>query len=126
MAEEYRLAWLIYAGGTLVLLAAGWWFMRNWGWSWLRRAILLVVAAALLVPVRSGMTDAPPMPVLPLFVYQTVFEEEGAAPEVTANLVFSTVGALALVSVWGLVVLLVGRRRQKQRELDQDPYFNEP
>ncbi|KUJ83352.1 hypothetical protein AWR36_005670 [Microbulbifer flavimaris] len=126
MAEEYRLAWMIYGGGTLVLLAAGWWFMRNWGWSWLRRAILLMVAAALLVPVRTGgVPDAPAMPVLPLFVYQTLFEE-GAAPEVTANLVFASVGALALVSVWGLVSLLIGRRRQKQRELEQDPYFNEP
>ncbi|GAA5524073.1 hypothetical protein Maes01_00626 [Microbulbifer aestuariivivens] len=127
MLEEYRLAWMIYAGSTLVLLAAGWWFMRNWEWSWLRRAILIVVAAVLLLPARGGQApDAPAMPVLPLFVYQTLFEDDGAAPEVTANLVFASAGALGLLGGWGLFSLLINRRRRKLREAEHDPYLNEP
>ncbi|MFC6634793.1 hypothetical protein [Microbulbifer taiwanensis] len=125
MAEEYRIAWIIYAAGTLVLLSAGWWFMRNWKWSWLRRAILVTFAAALLVPARSSGPDAVTVPVLPLFVYQTLFEEDGAAPEVTANLVFATGGALGLMAIWGLLTLYLSHRREQRRRFDEDPYFNE-
>ncbi|WP_237057954.1 hypothetical protein [Microbulbifer sediminum] len=124
MAEEFRIAWMIYLGGTLVLLLAGWWFMRNWRWSWPRRALLLVAAAALLVPTVGRTPESAPMPVLPMFVYQLVFEEEGAAPEVTANLVFATGGALALVSLWGLVALILRHRREKRREFEDDPYYS--
>lgn len=125
MAEEYRIAWTIYAAGSAVLLLSGWWFMRNWRWSWLRRALLITFAAALLIPVRSGAPDAPAMPVLPLFAYQMLFEEEGARPEVTANLVFATGGALALLALWGLVGLYLHHRREKRRQFEEDPYFNE-
>ena len=119
------MAWMVYVAGTLVLLLAGWWFMRNWRWSWLRRTLLLVFAAALLIPARSGVPDAPASPVLPLFVYQTLFEEEGAVPEVTANLVFASGGVLALMAIWGLVALYIGHRREKRRQTDEDPYFND-
>lgn len=125
MAEEYRIAWTIYAAGTVVLLLAGWWFMRNWSWTWLRRALLVTFAAALLVPARSGVPEAPSMPVLPLFVYQTLFEEEGARPEVTANLVFATGGALGLLALIGLVGLYLRHRREKRREFEENPYLNE-
>lgn len=125
MSEEFRLAWMVYAGGAVVLLLAGWWFMRNWGWGWLRWLLLATVAAALLIPARSGVPDAPSMPVLPLFVYQMVFEEEGATPEVTANLVFATGGAVALVALLGLCILLFRHRRERRREREEDPYFHE-
>ena len=125
MPEDYRLAWMFYVAGTLVLLLAGWWFMRNWRWGWLRRTLLLVSAAALLVPVHSGVEDAPISPVLPLFAYQTVFEEGGATPEVTANLIFAAGGALAVMTIWGLIGLYVGHRREKRREYEEDPYFSE-
>jgi len=116
---------MIYAAGTLVLLLSGWWFMRNWGWAWLRRTLLVTLAAALLIPARSSVPEAVAVPVLPLFVYQTLFEEEGAAPEVTANLVFATCGALGLMAIWGLVALYLGHRREKRRRFEEDPYFNE-
>ncbi|SEA34643.1 hypothetical protein [Microbulbifer marinus] len=125
MAEEYRIAWMIYAAGTLVLLLSGWWFMRKWKWSWLRRTLLLTFAAALLVPARSAVQDSVALPVLPLFVYQTLFEEDGATPEVTANLVFATGGALSLMAIWGLVSLYLGYRRQRRHRFEEDPYFNE-
>ncbi len=125
MAEEYRIAWMIYAAGTLVLLLAGWWFMRNWGWAWLRRTLLVTFAAALLIPARTTVPDSVALPVLPLFVYQTLFEEDGAAPEVTANLIFATGGALALLAIWGLVALYIAHRREKRRRFEEDPYFNE-
>ncbi|WP_308368424.1 MULTISPECIES: hypothetical protein [unclassified Microbulbifer] len=125
MAEEYRIAWMIYGGGTLVLLAAGWWFMRNWSWAWLRYSLLLLGATVLLVPARTGELEAPSMPVLPLFVYQTLFEAEGATPEVTATLVFAGGGALALLAIWGLTALYLGHRREQRRQFEDDPFFNE-
>lgn len=125
MPEDYRLAWIVYAAGTIILLLAGWWFMRNWSWGWLRRTLLLVFAAGLLVPAHSGAPGAPATPVLPLFAYQMVFEEGGAAPEVTANLVFATGGALALMTIWGLVAAYLGHRREKRRQFEEDPYFSE-
>ncbi|WP_323846781.1 hypothetical protein [Microbulbifer magnicolonia] len=125
MAEDFRIAWMIYAGGVLVLLLAGWWFMRNWTWSWLRRTLLITFAAALLIPARSSLENAVAVPLLPLFVYQILFEEEGATPEVTANLVFASGGALALMAILGLITLYLGYRREKRRRTDQDPYFDE-
>ncbi|MGL6158922.1 hypothetical protein [Microbulbifer sp.] len=125
MAEEYRIAWVIYGGGTLVLLAAGWWFMRNWSWTWLRYSLLLLTATVLLVPARTGAPETPSIPVLPLFVFQTLFEEAGAAPEVTATLVFAGGGALALLAIWGLTALYLGHRREQRRQLEDDPFFNE-
>ncbi|WP_250459635.1 hypothetical protein [Microbulbifer litoralis] len=125
MAEEYRIAWIVYVAGTAVLLLAGWWFMRGWSWSWLRRALLVVLAAALLIPARSGVPETPATPVLPLFVYQALFEEEGATPEVTANLVFATGGALALLAAIGLGSLFLRHRREKRRQFEEDPYFND-
>ncbi|MBN8430641.1 MULTISPECIES: hypothetical protein [Microbulbifer] len=119
MAEEFKFAWSIYAGGTVILLAAGWWFMRNWSWSWVRNLILLEAATVLLVPAR-GAADGPLMPVLPLFVYQTVFEEEGAAPEVAASLVFAAAGALAVMLIVGIVTLILRRRKDRpMTESDQ-------
>ncbi|WHI50523.1 hypothetical protein P3339_19095 [Microbulbifer sp. MLAF003] len=102
MSEDFQLAWIVYTASTLVLLLAGWWFMRNWRWSWLRRTLLLIFAAVLLVPVKVPVAESVAMPVLPLFVYQMLFEENGAAPEVTANLVFSAGGALAVMVFGGL------------------------
>ncbi|QFT53739.1 hypothetical protein [Microbulbifer sp. THAF38] len=125
MSEDFQIAWFVYAGSTLVLLAAGWWFMRNWRWSWLRRAFLLVLAAVFLVPVKIPVAESVAMPVLPLYLYQLLFEENGAAPEVTANLVFAAGGALAVMVVWGLVSLLFKFRRERRRRFDEDPYFNE-
>ncbi|WP_346839048.1 hypothetical protein [Microbulbifer sp. SAOS-129_SWC] len=125
MPEDYRLAWMIYAAGTVVLLAAGWWFMRKWRWGWLRHTLLLVFAVSLLVPARSTAPDAPLTPVLPLFAYQTLFEDNGAEPEVIANLVFAAGGTFALMTVWGLFALYLGHRREKRRQFDEDPYFSE-
>jgi len=125
MSEDFQLAWMIYAASTLVVLLAGRWFMRNWRWSWLRRTLLLVSAAVLLVPVKIPVADSVAMPVLPLFVYQALFEENGAAPEVTANLVFSAGGALVVMVVWGIVTLLFRYRRNRRSRFDDDPYFNE-
>ncbi|WP_444883857.1 hypothetical protein [Microbulbifer sp. PSTR4-B] len=125
MSEDFQLAWLVYTGSTLVLLAAGWWFMRNWRWSWLRRTLLLVLAGVLLLPVKIPVAESVAMPVLPLYLYQVLFEENGAAPEVTANLVFAAGGALAVMVVWGLVSLLSKFRRSRRRRFDEDPYFKE-
>ncbi|USD22325.1 hypothetical protein [Microbulbifer variabilis] len=125
MSEDFQLAWLVYTGSTLVLLAAGWWFMRNWRWSWLRRTLLLVLAGVLLLPVKIPVAESVAMPVLPLYLYQVLFEENGAAPEVTANLVFAAGGALAVMIVWGLVSLLSKFRRSRRRRFDEDPYFKE-
>ncbi|WP_226644971.1 hypothetical protein [Microbulbifer variabilis] len=125
MSEDFRIAWIVYTGSTLVLLAAGWWFMRNWRWSWLRRTLLLVSASVLLVPVKTPVAESVALPVLPLYLYQSLFEESGAAPEVTANLVFAAGGALAVMVVWGLVSLLSRFRRERRRRFDEDPYFNE-
>ncbi|GAA5445789.1 hypothetical protein Misp06_03994 [Microbulbifer sp. NBRC 101763] len=125
MSEDFQLAWIVYTASTLVLLLAGWWFMRNWRWSWLRRTLLLIFAAVLLVPVKVPVAESVAMPVLPLFVYQMLFEENGAAPEVTANLVFSAGGALAVMVFWGIVTLLLRFRRDRRSRFDDDPYFNE-
>ncbi|WP_299947060.1 hypothetical protein [uncultured Microbulbifer sp.] len=125
MSEDFQYAWMVYAVATLVALLAGWWFMRGWRWSWLRRTLLLVAAAVLLVPARTPSAELVAMPALPLFVYQTLFEEQGAAPEVTANLVFAAGGALALMVVWGIVTLLLKYRRERRSRFDEDPYFNE-
>lgn len=125
MPEDYRLAWIIYTAGTLVLLLAGWWFMRNWRWAWPRRTLLLTAAAALLIPARSTVPDSAAIPVLPLFIYQTLFEEGGATPPVTAGLVFSIGGALALMAIWGLTTLYLGHRRERRRRYEDDPYFSE-
>ncbi|MCX2780065.1 hypothetical protein [Microbulbifer thermotolerans] len=125
MAEEYRIAWTIYTVATLVLLLAGWWFTRTWSWAWLRRLLLITFAAVLLMPARPMAPDAVAVPVLPLFVYQMLFEEEGAAPEVTANLVFAAGGALTLMALWGLAVLYLGYRREKRQRFQEDPYFDE-
>ena len=120
MAEEFKLAWAIYAGGVVVLLAAGWWFMRNWGWSWVRNLLLLVGATVLLVPARGTEADGPLVPILPLFVYQTVFEEEGATPEVSASLVFAAGGAFAVMLIIGIVMLMLRRRKDRpMTESDQ-------
>lgn len=120
MAEEFKMAWAIYAGGVVVLLAAGWWFMRNWRWSWLRNLFLLVPATVLLIPARGTMDDAPLTPVLPLFVYQMVFEENGATAEVTASLVFAAGGALAVMLIIGIIGLILRRRKDRpMTESDQ-------
>lgn len=121
MVEEFKMAWLIYVGGVVVLLAAGWWFMRNWRWSWLRNLILLEAAVVLLVPARGTVADAPPIPLLPLFAYQTVFEENGASPEVSASLVFAAGGAFAVMLVIGIVMLLMHRRKDR-RMTESDQY----
>ncbi|WP_299595975.1 hypothetical protein [uncultured Microbulbifer sp.] len=119
MAEEFKIAWAIYVGGVVVLLAAGWWFMRNWSWSWVRNLLLLEAATVLLVPAR-GVADGPLTPVLPLFVYQTVFEEEGATPEVAASLVFAAAGAFAVMLIVGIVILMMRRRKDRpMTESDQ-------
>lgn len=120
MAEEYRIAWMIYTAGVLVLLAAGWWFMRNWGWAWLRRSLLLVSAAVLLVPAQGSHLEGPPIPVLPLFVYQTLFEE-GASPAVAANLVFAIGGALAILVLSGVVFWLIARHKAK-RDMENESF----
>ncbi|WKD49118.1 hypothetical protein [Microbulbifer spongiae] len=125
MSEDFQYAWMVYAVATVVVLLAGWWFMRSWHWSWLRRTLLLVAAAVLLVPARTPSAELVAMPALPLFVYQTLFEEHGAAPEVTANLVFAAGGALAVMVVWGVVTLLLKYRRERRSRFDEDPYFNE-
>lgn len=120
MAEEFKMAWAIYAGGVVVLLAAGWWFMRNWRWSWLRQLFLLEAAVVLLVPARGSIPDAPLTPVLPLFVYQTVFEENGATPEVAASLVFAAGGAFAVMLIIGIISLILRRRKDRpMTESDQ-------
>ncbi|MEW5250201.1 hypothetical protein [Microbulbifer discodermiae] len=124
MAEEFRFAWMVYSAGTLVLLLAGWWFMRNWSWAWLRWLILTVTAAALLAPTRWGEPDTPVMPVLPLFVYQTLFDQNGATPEVTASLVIASGGAAVLVILSGLGLVLIRRLRARRREREEDPYLN--
>ncbi|WP_299586747.1 hypothetical protein [uncultured Microbulbifer sp.] len=125
MSEDFQIAWSVYTGATLVLLAAGWWFMRNWRWSWLRRTLLLVLAAVLLVPVKTPVAGSVAIPLLPLYLYQVLFEESGAAPEVIANLVFASGGALTIMLVWGLVTLLSKYRRERRRRFAEDPYFNE-
>lgn len=125
MPEDYKLAWIIYAAATTILLLAGWWFMRNWRWSWLRWALLLVLAAVLLVPARGTVPDSAAVPVLPLFVYQSLFEEEGATPEVTASLVFSAGGVLGLMVLWGLLRLFLAHRREQRRRFEDDPYFSD-
>ncbi|MBB5212339.1 hypothetical protein [Microbulbifer hydrolyticus] len=120
MAEEFKIAWAVYAGGVVILLAAGWWFMRNWSWSWVRNLILLEAATLLLVPARGTAPDGPLTPVLPLFVYQTVFEEEGATPEVSASLVFAAAGAFAVMLIVGIMMLMVRRRKDRpMTESDQ-------
>ncbi|MCK7596046.1 hypothetical protein M0G74_02040 [Microbulbifer sp. CAU 1566] len=120
MAEEFKIAWAVYAGGVLVLLVAGWWFMRNWGWSWVRNLLLLEAATLLLVPARGSMEDGPLTPLLPLFVYQTIFEEEGASPEVAASLVFAGGGAFAVMLIVGIITLMVRRRKDRpMTESDQ-------
>jgi len=121
MAEEFKIAWAVYAGGVVVLLAAGWWFMRNWSWSWVRNLLLLVAATVLLVPARGVDPEGPLTPVLPLFVYQTVFEEDGATPEVAASLVFAAGGAFAVMLIVGIVTLMV-RRRKDRPMTESDPY----
>lgn len=119
MAEEFKIAWAVYAGGVVILLAAGWWFMRNWSWSWVRNLLLLEAATVLLVPAR-GTADGPLTPVLPLFVYQTIFEEEGATPEVAASLVFAAAGALSVMLIVGIITLMVRRRKDRpMTESDQ-------
>ncbi|WP_078084696.1 hypothetical protein [Microbulbifer mangrovi] len=121
MAEEFKLAWAIYAGGVVVLLAAGFWFMRNWSWSWVRNLLLLEAATVLLVPARGTSPEGPLTPVLPLFVYQTVFEEEGATPEVAASLVFAAGGALSVMLIVGIIMLIV--RRRKDRPMTESDQF---
>ncbi|WGL16368.1 hypothetical protein PVT68_16570 [Microbulbifer bruguierae] len=121
MAEEFKLAWAVYAGGVVVLLAAGWWFMRNWNWSWLRNLFLLEAATLLLVPARGTTADGPLSPVLPLFVYQTIFEDEGASPEVAATLVFSAAGAFAVMLVVGIIMLMM--RRRKDRPMTENDQY---
>ncbi|WHI48601.1 hypothetical protein ACJJI5_19980 [Microbulbifer sp. EKSA008] len=125
MTEDFQFAWMVYAASTLVMLLAGWWFMRNWRWSWVRQTLLLVAAAVLLAPAKTSVAESVAVPVLPLFVYQTLFEENGAAPEVTTNLIFASGGALAIMVVWGIVSLLMRFRRDRRRRFDEDPYFNE-
>lgn len=125
MTEDFQFAWMVYAASTLVMLLAGWWFMRNWRWSWVRQTLLLVAAAVLLTPAKTSVAESVAVPVLPLFVYQTLFEENGAAPEVTTNLIFASGGALAIMVVWGIVSLLMRFRRDRRRRFDEDPYFNE-
>ncbi|AWF80053.1 hypothetical protein BTJ40_04030 [Microbulbifer sp. A4B17] len=125
MTEDFQFAWMVYAASTLVMLLAGWWFMRNWRWSWVRQTLLLVAAAVLLAPAKTSVAESVAVPVLPLFVYQTLFEENGAAPEVTTNLIFASGGALAIMVVWGVVSLLMRFRRDRRRRFDEDPYFNE-
>ncbi|MCO1333616.1 hypothetical protein MO867_04600 [Microbulbifer sp. OS29] len=125
MSEDFQFAWMIYVASTLVVLVAGWWFMRKWRWGWLRQTLLLLTAAVLLVPAKTSLAESVAMPVLPLFVYQTLFEENGAAPEVTANLVFAAGAALAVMVVWGLASLLMRFRSDRRRRFDEDPYFNE-
>lgn len=120
MAEEFKMAWAIYAGGVVILLAAGWWFMRNWSWSWVRNLLLLEAATVLMVPARGVDPEGPLTPILPLFVYQTVFEEEGATPEVAASLVFAAGGAFAVMLIVGIVMLMVRRRKDRpMTESDQ-------
>lgn len=120
MAEEFKIAWAVYTVGVVVLLAAGWWFMRNWRWSWLRNLILLEAALVLLVPARGTMEGAPLTPVLPLFVYQSMFEGEGASPEVSASLVFAAGGGLAIMLIVGIITLMVRRRKDRpMTESDQ-------
>lgn len=121
MTEEFKLAWAIYIGGVVVLLLAGWWFLRNWRWSWLRNLILLEAATVLLVPAQGTVPDSPPIPVLPLFMYQTVFEEDGASPEVSASLVFAAGGALAVMLIVGIISLMV-RRSKHRRMTESDQY----
>ena len=121
MAEEFKIAWMVYAGGVLVLLVSGWWFMRNWRWSWLRNLILLEAATTLLVPARGTAPDGPLMPVLPLFVYQMIFEEDGATPEVSASLVFAAGGAFAVMLIVGIVMLMMSRRKDR-RMTESDQY----
>lgn len=121
MAEEFKIAWMVYAGGVLVLLVAGWWFMRNWGWSWVRNLILLEAAVVLLVPARGTVPDGPLTPVLPLFVYQWLFEEDGASPEVSASLVFSAGGVFAVMLIVGIVMMLTSRRKDR-RMTESDQY----
>jgi hypothetical protein len=123
MSEEYRIAWIIYASGVLMLLAAGWWFMRNWGWAWLRRSLLLITASVLLVPAQGTFQGGPPAPVLPLFVYQTLFED-GAKPEVAANLVFAAAGALAVLLLAGLIFWALARRRDREL-MNSEPFFDD-
>lgn len=121
MAEEFKMAWAIYAGGVVVLLVAGWWFMRNWRWSWVRHLILLEALVLLLVPARGTVPDSAPIPVLPLFAYQTVFEEDGASPEVAASLVFAAGGAFAVMLVVGIISLMMHRRKDR-RMTESDQY----
>ncbi|MFD1215536.1 MULTISPECIES: hypothetical protein [Microbulbifer] len=121
MPEEFKIAWMVYAGGVLVLLVSGWWFMRNWRWSWARNLILLEAAAVLLVPARGSAPDDPLSPVLPLFVYQLLFEEEGATPEVSASLVFAAGGAFAFMLIVGIVMMLMSRRKDR-RMTESDQY----
>lgn len=120
MAEEFKMAWAIYVGGVAVLLAAGWWFMRNWRWSWLRQLLLLEAAVVLLVPARGTIEGAPLTPILPLFAYQTVFEDNGASPEVSASLVFTAGGAFAVMLIIGIIRLMLRRRKDRpMTESDQ-------
>ncbi|WP_444932236.1 hypothetical protein ACJJIF_10880 [Microbulbifer sp. SSSA002] len=125
MSEDFQFAWMVYAVSTLIMLLAGWWFMRNWRWSWVRQTLLLVVAAVLLIPAKTSVAESVAVPVLPLFVYQTLFEDEGAAPEVITHLIFASGGALAIMLVWGFISLLLKFRRKRQRRFNEDPYFDE-
>lgn len=120
MTEEFKIAWAIYVVGVVVLLLAGWWFLRNWRWGWLRNLLLLEVATVLLVPAQSTVPDSPPIPVLPLFMYQTLFED-GASPEVSASLVFAASGAFAVMLIVGIVTLMVHRSKHR-RMTESDQY----
>lgn len=124
MAEEYRIAWIIYVSGVLTLLATGWWFMRHWGWGWLRWSLLVVAASVLLVPAQSTIQGSAPIPLLPLFAYQTVFEE-GASPEVSASLVFALGGALLLLLVVGVTRWILRRRSREAQLMQEDPFFSD-
>lgn len=115
MTKDFQLAWMLYALATLVLLAAAWWFMHNWRKAWLRHYLLLTMAAVLLVPAYGRAPDGPPVPVLPLFIYQTLFEENGASPEVSANLVFAIAGSLLAALVLGVLRWMMSKLKGHHR-----------